>query len=426
MLAVCYGLTLLMLSSIVSGCGGGSSNGSDPPAEGGTSAGGSTPQTITFDCTDGLACPQIVAAGDPAYTLPNTTDPGPFSGLADPSLRKDPDSSRLWMSYSYVGLHLDGAFPYIVTPYVSVHLAYSDDNGKNWQHSAGIWESSAGIDQGATTDNGYSIHEVSTMTPFSRNSSTEWFGLHLRYFLKQGDPIEKRKGDSFHYRLARGAAPAVLGTGTEAVLSNPLTAAGWGPDLNLTTLAPELSVCDLWGEPALFQEGSKLYLLAECIALDFSTNPATRQYNEEFNAVFATDVTADLAAFNWQYVGKITTNAEDAAALGVNVLTQVDIARARDGRMILIVTPTNDTSGGSVNHQGCRVLEIASLDPPQLVHNNDGSLRVRADIRSSDSESAGLCAYDPASDTGIILVRTHIDLGVPEVSWQMHSTGIHP
>jgi hypothetical protein len=402
----------VLFALLLSGCHGGTDT---PPAN-------NPPVTISFDCAAGPSCPEILPAGDPVYTLPNGT-PGPYRGLADPSLRKDPNSSRLWMSYSYVGLHVDPDA--VITQYVSIHLAHSDDHGATWQHDANLWESTAGTDQGETTDDGYSVHEVSTLAPFSTASATEWFGLHLRYFLKRGDPVELRKGDSFHYRLARESTPAAIGGGTEAILTNPLTAAGWGSDLNLSALAPELSVCDVWSEPALLQDDDQLYLIVECIAMDLTTTTPTRLYDQEFNAVFATEVTADVTAFDWQYLGKITANATDAAALGGNVLTPVDIARARDGKLILIVTPT-DESGGSLNHQGCRVLEIASLNPPQLQRNVDGSLRVRADIRSSDSESSGLCAYDPDSDTGIILVRTHIDLEVPEVSWQLHATGIHP
>lgn len=411
-------IKICLLSSIAltSACGGGGGDG-----------GGGTPEVISFDCTDGPQCPAISISGDPVYVLPNNA-PSPFSGHADPSIRKDPDSDRLWMSYSYVGIHAedsgDPAAP-IITPYVSIHLAHSDDNGSNWVFDKNIWESSAGIDQGTSSDAGFSIHEVSTITPFVSNNATQWLGLHLRYFLKRGDSIDKRLPNSFHYRFTQADSPVEFGNTAEAVLTNPLTAPGWGSDINLSQLAPELNDCDLWAEPTLFPGGDKLYLIAECLKIDESVVPAARLYDEEFNGVFVTNMGDDVRQFNWQWLGKITDNSV-AAQFNSRILTQVDIARARDGSLLLIVTPTDDTGGTVIAHKGCRVLEIASLDPPQLVRQPDGMLKVRAEITSSDIDSAGLCAYDAASDTGVVLVRTRIDRDTPQLFWQLHATGVHP
>ena len=411
-----YKMLALSTFTLLAACGGGSST--PTPAN---------PAPIAFDCLDGTNCPEILIQGDPEYTLPGGIQ-SPLRGLADPSIRKDPNSNRLWMSYSYVGLKIDPsadpANPF-VTQYVSVHLAHSDDNGASWQYDKSIWESTLGTDQGMTSDVGYSVHEVSTITPFVFNSATEWFALHLRYFLKLGDPIENRLSDSFHHRLTRASTPIDLGSNTEANLTYPLTAPGWGSDVNFSQLNSSLNDCDLWSEPGLFQEGNQLYLIIECIKIDTTVIPAVRLYAEEFNAVFVADVSADVTAFNWQWVGNIT-DSSTAAEFGVNILTQVDIARARDGSLLLIVTPTNEETGVILEHQGCRIIEIESLNPPQLARYADGSLIVRAEITSSDSDSSGLCGYDPASDTGVILVRTIVDPVTPELFWQMHATGIHP
>ena len=35
-------------------------------------------------------------------------------------------------------------------------------------------------------------------------------------------------------------------------------------------------------------------------------------------------------------------------------------------------------------------------------------------------------AYDPASETGIVFVRTEIDLVKPDVVFRLHATGVHP
>ena len=383
--------------------------------------------TIQFDCTDSPSCPAISINGDPVYILPNG-GASPFRGFADPSLRKDPNSPRLWLSYSYVSLHTDlvgSPANLVITPSVSIHLAHSDDRGKTWSYDKAIWNSTLGTDQGATTDTGYSIHEVSTLAPFTQSQVTSWFALHLRYFLKQGDPIELRKGDSFQQRLTRADTPTQLGNNAEAILTNPLTAPGWGSDLNLATLSPELNNCAVFSEPTLHQVNDKLYFITECLVLDVSSGTPVRVPNEEFNAVFVTDVGSDVTHFNWQYLGKITDSSV-AAELGGIILTQVELTQSRDGKLLLIVTPADQIGDATSSHLGCRILEIASLNPPSLARNPDNSLKVRADIRSSDSDSAGLCSYDPDSDSGVILVRTHVDLSVPEVVWQMHATGVQP
>jgi hypothetical protein len=410
-LGLCLGSALLLCA-----CGGG---GSAAPVTDPTS------QTIHFDCTDGPSCPAININGDPLYVLPNGAS-SPFRGFADPSMRKDPDSARLWLSYSYVSIHPDlVAGNVVITPSVEIHLAHSDDRGQSWTYDKTIWPSTLGTDQGATNDVGYSIHEVSTLAPFHLNNTTQWFALHLRYFLKQGDPIDLRKGDSFQHRLTSAATPTQLGNNAEAILTNPLTAPGWGSNLQLATLSPDLSKCSVFSEPSLYQVDDKLYFITECLVLDLSSGNAVRVPSEEFNAVFVTDVGSDVTKFNWQYLGKITDSSV-AAELGGIILTQVDIARGRDGKLLLIVTPATQIGNATQSHLGCRVLEIASLNPPALARNSDGSLKLRADIRSSDSDSSGLCSYDPDADTGVILVRTHVDLTKPELVWQMHATGVQP
>jgi hypothetical protein len=383
--------------------------------------------TIQFDCRDNSDCPAISIAGDPVYVLPNGK-PGPFRGLADPSMRKDPDSNRIWMSYSYTGIHAEpGSQPGkpIITPYVSIHLAHSDDNGRHWRFDKNLWESTEGKDQGYTKAVGYSIHEVSTISPFVRSNKTTWFGLHLRYFLRKGDPIDKRLPASFHHRLTMVKTPLDIGKRKEARLTNPLTAPGWGSNVNLSRLDPALKHCTLWSEPALFQDKQKLYLIVECLRLDLSKRPPVRVYDQEFNGVFVARPGKDVTRLRWRWLGKITDH-KVAQELNSKILTQVDIARARDGSLLLIVTPTNSTGGKVIAHKGCRVLEIESLDPPKLARHRDGSLKVRAAITSSDAESAGLCTYDPASETGVVLVRTRIDLKAPLLFWQMHATGVHP
>jgi hypothetical protein len=52
------------------------------------------------------ACPDISLAGDREFTLPNG-EPGPFRGFADPTVRRDPVTGRLWMAYSWPSVRID-------------------------------------------------------------------------------------------------------------------------------------------------------------------------------------------------------------------------------------------------------------------------------------------------------------------------------
>lgn len=56
--------------------------------------------TITLDCVAGSGAEEFVIADDP-YNI--FTPPGyiPFNGYADPSIRKDPNSNRIWLAYSF-------------------------------------------------------------------------------------------------------------------------------------------------------------------------------------------------------------------------------------------------------------------------------------------------------------------------------------
>jgi hypothetical protein len=127
----------------------------------------------------------------------------------------------------------------------------------------------------------------------------------------------------------------------------------------------------------------------------------------------------------WRWVGRLTTFS-DASGLGGNELTQADLARGRDGSLLLIVTP-NIVKGQDEHHLGCTVLSVASLDPPRLMRDAVGSPTVRARVISSDSmqNGPGACAYDPRSATGMLIVRRVLS-PAKGVIFSIHATGVDP
>ena len=259
------------------------------------------------------------------------------------------------------------------------------------------------------------------MMPVTKGSSVRWYGMHLRYFQPFGP--EGRRADSFHFQLGRARRPTRIARGRQARMGGPLTDPAWSPDVDLSTLAPELSDCQVWTEPSLFDVEGHPYLVAQCIVIDLETG--ARRRRQEFIGVFASDGEGRVDRLDWEWVGQLTDFA-DARALGGQVLTQPEVSTSRDGTLLLIVTPKRLQP--DEHHLGCRVLELESLDPPRLARDSDGRPVVRASIDSTDSTGLGpgLCSYDPASSTGVLFVRTEVDTARPEIVFRLHATGVHP
>lgn len=378
-------------------------------------------ETIELDClADSTDCPELTIAGDPVQEIPGL-GLSPFRGYGDPSIRADPNGNRLWMTYSYVWVDTDSANPPAAEPTVSIHLASSDDGGDTWKFRRRTWPSRPETDPAPPGGPGLSVHEVSTLAPLTQRDSRRWFAMHLRYFQPFGP--EGRRPGSFHFRLTRARRPLKLGRTREASLGGPLTDPAWSLDIDLSSLDPALTACSIWTEPSLFGQEEKLYLVAQCIVIDPTTG--ARRRNKEFLGVFVSDADGRVDRLEWRWVGKLTTRS-DAKALEGHVLTQPEVTKSRDGTLILLVTPKRLTP--RERHLGCRALELESLDPPALGRNAAGRPIVRVDIRSSDSTGLGpgLCSYDPSSTTGILFVRTEVDLDLPEVVFRLHATGLHP
>lgn len=91
------------------------------------------------------------------------------------------------------------------------------------------------------------------------------------------------------------------------------------------------------------------------------------------------------------------------------------------------MTPIRD--GADPAHQGCVALEVEGLAAAHIRRNADGSPFVRA-VLTADGNGLGpgLCAYDAASETGVLLVITRFDLAAdpPDLLFSLRRTGFHP
>lgn len=363
-------------------------------------------EPLTFDCrTDSGHCAEIIISGDPPAQIAGY-GLAPFHGYGDPSLRYDSRTGVLWLSYSWVSTLVartskSGKLDLDIG--VSIHLARSDDGGRTFRYVRSLWSGEPESYEGAA---GYSGHEVSTISP----AGAGWAALDLRYFNPRGNGNDFSP-DSFHFEFAQGADPEHLATAKAENLGGPLTAKVGRPVVSLSDLAAVGIACPVWTEPSLFEDSRVLYLLAQCKT---PNNPGNG-----FLGVFARQGTS------WRWVGRLTGRS-DAAALGGNELTQADLARARDGSLLLIVTP-NIVRGRQEHHLGCTVLSVASLDPASLRRNGAGAPIVRARVVSSDSaqNGPGACAYDPASSTGLLIVR-RVFSAAKGLIFSIHATGVQP
>lgn len=381
-----------------------------------------TPSTpvITLDCTaDSPNCPQIELIGESPAVLPNGTE-SPFRGYADPSVRRDPQTGELWMAYSAPNLYAVNATRPV--PGVEIHLASSKNNGETWQYQNVLW-SVQPTNNPTNNEAGYINHEVANLLPVQTESGIIWYGIRLDYFLPIDGAFKNRPFDSFHLVMSQANSPSELANAESIVLSTNQTATQWNADLNLATLSPDLSSCDMWNEPALHFQNGQLFLVLRCLVFAESGLP---KVDESDLVVFATTPTQNIHELEWRYVGVLASGAE-AKELGGDGLTQVDLALGVDSQLLAIVSPDawSNTEKDFV-HFNCQIVEVESLDPPALKRDSHGNLLVRATITASDLPQLGpaACTYDPASGTGVIIGRRIKQTGFMEVT--LHATGINP
>jgi hypothetical protein len=340
-----------------------------------------------FHCSFDARCPELAIEGV-APARPGAA-PSPFRGIGDPSLEYDPESGSLWLAWSW--LDLAGADFRIRT-----RLAKSEDRGRTFSFTNAANEVERRPDARGRT--GLWLHEVPTL---ARAGPRDWRLLWLSYFDPLGDA--PREYAEPHFVAARAARPEALGPGA-AALPRP-----GGSD-------PALADCAAFTEPALFAERGAVWLAASCVVFERGQRRPERE-----RLVLWRESGGD-----WSRAGSLL-DARDARALGGHRLEQADLARARDGALLLFVTPIRE--GEDPSHQGCVALEVEDLAAARIRRAADGRPQVRA-VLSADGNGLGpgMCSYDAASETGVLLVITRFDLASdpPDLLFSLRRTGFHP
>jgi len=357
----------------------------DPPADDPPSA---------VDCV-GQVCPALLVPGDPYQENPD------FFGYADPSIRKDPASNTLWLSYSFPHYEVPGGTP---VPSVSIHLARSTDAGRSWSFVKRLFEPAPMSNPANPTQPGFLDHETINLAPIVRGGTSFWAAARLNYFIPQAGGFAARPNNSFHISVVTAGTPEGLSDGPVARIGGALTHASWNADATL--VPPDLqSAAFFWNEPALHYDATldRLYLVM--VAFVYEGGRPVMERNDVY--VYATTPDGDPRTWTWTLKGKLVSGAI-AAELGGERVSQTDVARGRDGKLLLIATPDDwNAARGDFNHKGCKVVEILSLETPALARDATGDLRVRAVVTASDANDlgSGASAYDPDSETGILFTK---------------------
>lgn len=357
-------------------------------------------KSITFDCVSGSGAEEFIVTGDPYNTF-TPTGYLPFNGYADPSIRQEPNSTRIWVAYSFPHIKQSGNY-YI--PSVAIHLAKSEDSGNTWSFVKNLFEPISLNNPANTNQDGFLDHEVINLLPISNGSTTDWFAACLNYFVPTVGGYASRPNNSFYISIIKSNSPDNLDKGQVGTIGGNLTHSAW--NVNTTLIPPDLTNdYFFWNEPALYYDADngKLYLIM--VAFVYNGGKPVMSKNNVY--VYSTTPAGNPNSWTWQFKGTLV-NSSIASELGGERLSQVDLSKGTDGKLLLICTPDDfNSTKNDFNHKGCKVLEIQSLENPGFERDANEKLIVRTIITASDANDLGSAAssYDPASSTGILFTK---------------------
>ena len=334
-----------------------------------------------------------------------------FRGYGDPSLELDPVTGTLWLAYSWLDTRVWDAGPPATVDFIVVtHLARSDDGGRSFRFVRAV----NAIDRTRVPErpglDGVFEHEVASLV---REGPDAWQLLWIDYF----DPLGDGPRDPSHFHYVRSAArePARLGDTTQPWMRGSGTPTSIGARFDVSATSG-LQDCFAVTEPALFRHGGETWLATSCLVFEGVTRRVDR------DRLVLLRQTED----GYELVGTLLDHA-DAQRMGADRLEQADLAVARDGSVILTVTPIRDRP--EPMHQGCVVGEVEDLARARVRRDASGAPVRRVTLTAYGTGiGPGLCSYDAASATGMLLVITDIDPSAspPRFVFSLRATGVHP
>ena len=287
---------------------------------------------------------------------------------------------------------------------MAIHLAKSDDLGISWSLVKNLFEPTSMNNPANTSQPGYLDHEVINLLPIPTGSTSEWLAVRLNYFVPTTGGFAARPNNSFYISIVKANSPENLDNGQIGTIGGNLTHAAWNVN---STLIPADLTADyfFWNEPALYYDpaNGKLYLIM--VAFVYNGTAPVMSKNNVY--VYSTTPTGHPNSWAWQLNGTLI-NSSIANELGAERVSQVDIARGTDGKLVLVCSPDDyNNAAKDFNHKGCKVLEVKSLENPSLERDANGKLKIRTIITASDANDLGSAAssYDPTSASGILFTK---------------------
>ncbi|WP_455220477.1 sialidase family protein [Kaarinaea lacus] len=351
-------------------------------------------------------------------------------GIFDPSVERDPDTGRMWMSYSSVNTSSYSVYttPDVIYWQVSIRLAYSDDNGVTWQdagfvatpavetlvgplteshptgdipaNSLGIWQSETSslvYDPSAPVNERWKLiwHQYLNANLTSYFADYAWIALKMASTpegLETATAIKLFGGFGLQADNTITTPPvfAPIGGAPMIQLNTDLSNSIGGADRS------ELDFC-IFAEPGFYASDTSLYLASYCA--DVSTVPLT-EYIVYFRCTGPCNISN---AASWEYVGRLLSPADAQTTTGDHHYQAPAIVE-RDGSTYLIVTQVDTTLGDRYN--GCKVYEFADIDSNQLIRDMSNILvevRSVGVIDGDDTTHFGACDTFSELDGGILL-----------------------
>ncbi|MBX9769628.1 MAG: hypothetical protein K2X47_20290, partial [Bdellovibrionales bacterium] len=277
-------------------------------------------------------------------------------GIFDPSVAKDPSSSRVWMAFSSVDP--SAQWP-ANTRAISSHLAYSDNGGTSWTYDRVISSfTDVTIGLAAPNNAGTWDHEVSQLVYDENAPTNEKWKIFWHHYLQINGTRTFEHG-WIAYKAA--STPALLQSATEHKLfagtiydtSNNSTGGATqspvsgAPEVNFTGLHANLGSCGNLTEPGALSTSSGLYLVLHCQVLTGTPDNliVLLKYTQGTNT--------------WSYVGTLLRNA-DATALGFDRGFSAPSMVTLSGVDYLLVTPAR-LSPFDGYYDGCHLFPFSGI-----------------------------------------------------------------
>lgn len=401
----------------------------------------------TFASCGPSICPDLPISGDAVASAPwDFIFQVGVPGFADPSMRKDPNAPVTFLAYSSFAYPSSCTSPSCAnnTAVVDLHLAHRADGDSSFQYDGPILTSQP-VTQSQTTayaSSNYTSYGSIDLLPIAQSGSTTWVQAHQSYLVAPGgfgygvswwSALSSQLTATSYISISavsvpnsdpatEAAALVKIGSVPEARLGTSFADSTIQLTQILTALSSAAGQCTSFQQPALWYQGTKLFLGLQCL------EPVASQDSHQMNyLIYSTTPTGtDATAWTWSYQGEMATSSAASAlstseSLNYTYFTGAEFTKTKAGDLAMLMSTTGTADG--VTGQGCRLIPVTSLTSPSLsqdastgtvavagrVDGTGGQIAVAYGTGRYPGAAGGTCTYEPSSNTGIVSARLDAD-----------------